>query len=58
MKLAGFLWLVTGWVIVLAAVALLRAGAQTGFALAGFLVQVAGLTQIVRAHRIPQGDKP
>lgn len=49
--------MVTGWVIVLAAVALLRAGARTGFLLAGVIVQVAGLTQIVRAHRMPHGDK-
>jgi hypothetical protein len=57
MKLAGFFWLLTGWVIVLAAVALLRAGAQGGFVLAGCAVQVVGLTQVVRAHLIPHGDK-
>jgi hypothetical protein len=57
MKLAGFFWLVTGWVIVLAAVALLRAAAQAGFVLAGCVVQAAGLTQVVRAHLIPRGDK-
>jgi hypothetical protein len=57
MKLAGFFWLITGWVIVLAAVALLRAAAQGGFVLAGCAVQIVGLTQVVRAHLIPHGDK-
>jgi len=57
MKLAGFFWLVTGWLTVLAAIALLQAAAQTGFVLAGLGVQVVGLIQIVRSHRIPSGDK-
>ena len=57
MKLAGFFWLFTGWVIVLAAVALLQAAAQTGFALIGLVVQIAGLTQIVRVHCISRGER-
>ena len=58
MKLAGFFWLITGWVIVLAAVALLRGGAQNGFALVGLAVQAAGLTQVVRFHRTSPGERP
>ena len=57
MKLAGFFWLVTGWIIVVAAVALLHAAAQAGFLLAGVAVEVLGLTQVVRSHLIPRGDK-
>jgi hypothetical protein len=57
MKLAGFFLLVTGWVIVLAAVALLHAAAQAGFVLAGLAVQVLGLIQVVRSHLIPRGDR-
>jgi hypothetical protein len=57
MKLAGFFWLITGWLIVLAAIALLRAAAQTGFVLAGIGVQAVGLTQIIRLHRIPVKER-
>jgi hypothetical protein len=57
MRLAGFFLLVTGWVIVLAAIALLHTAAQVGFALAGFVVQILGLIQTVRSHLIPPGDR-
>ena len=57
MRLAGFFLLLTGWIIVLAAVALLQAGAQAGFVLAGFLVEVLGIVMVVRAHLIPHGDR-
>jgi hypothetical protein len=57
MRLVGFFLLVGGWIIVLAAIALLQATPQTGFALAGFCVELLGLTLAVRSHLIPRGDK-
>ena len=57
MKLAGFLLLIAGWWIVLAALALLRtAPAQTGFVLAGIAVELLGLVFAFRAHLVPRGD--
>ena len=56
MKLAGFLMLVAGWGIVLAALALLRsASQQSTFVLAGFGVQAVGLVLVVRSHMLPRG---
>jgi len=56
MKLLGFLLLVAGWAIVLAAVVLLRTMAERGmFAMAGFGVELLGFTLVVRAHRLPRG---
>ena len=56
MRVIGFFLLVSGWIIVLAAIALLQAAPQTAFALAGACVQLLGLTLAVRAHLIPHGD--
>jgi hypothetical protein len=57
MKLAGFLLLPAGWIIVLAAIALLPSAApsQAGFALAGLGVQVLGLILVVRSHLTSRG---
>jgi len=57
MRLPGFLLLLAGWVIVLAAVALLRSTAQGIFAIAGLGVQLLGLSFVVRSHVIPHGSK-
>jgi hypothetical protein len=57
MRLPGFLLLLAGWLIVLAAVALLRSTAQGIFAVAGLGVQLLGLTLVVRSHVIPHGSK-
>lgn len=57
MRLAGFFLLVTGWLIVLTAVVLLRAAPQAGFVVVGVGVQALGLTQVIRSHLIPHGDK-
>lgn len=57
MRLVGFFLLVTGWIIILAAIALLEATPQTGFALAGFCVQLLGLTLAVRSHLISRADQ-
>jgi hypothetical protein len=58
MKLAGFLFLLAGWIIVLAAVALLRSPAsEAAFMLAGLGVEALGLIFVVRSHLIPRGDR-
>ena len=57
-KLTGIFLLLSGWVIVLAALALLeRGGPQSGFALAGGAVEVVGAALLFRAHRIPIGER-
>lgn len=50
MKLGGFLLLLSGWGIVVAALALLHGGAVSGFILAGLGVEVLGLVLVLRAH--------
>jgi len=53
MRLAGFLLLPSGWIIVLAAVILLpSAPAQAAFALAGMGVELLGLSIVVRSQLI------
>ncbi|HKN34124.1 MAG TPA: hypothetical protein VJX16_12875 [Terriglobales bacterium] len=53
MKLAGFLLLLAGWLIVLSTLALLHsASAQTIFLLAGIAVECLGLALVVRAHLV------
>lgn len=57
MKILGFLLLVAGWAIVLAAVALLRTEFErSAFVLAGIGVEALGLILVVRAHRPPKGE--
>ena len=58
MQLFGFFMLVTGWIIVVAAIALLHSGALAAFLLAGFAVEAWGLVQVVRSHLIPHEEKP
>lgn len=51
MKFVGFLLLVAGWIIVLAALVLLPAApVRTVFLLAGWGVEVVGLVLVVRSH--------
>lgn len=51
MRLAGFLLLVAGWGIVVAAVAILpSAPARAGFVLAGVAVELLGLALAIRSH--------
>jgi len=53
MKLAGFLLLVAGWVIVVFAFVLLPSGgARTAFALAGMAVEFLGVALAVRSHLV------
>jgi hypothetical protein len=58
MKLAGFLLLLAGWGIVLAAVGMLAsAGQRTAFVLAGFGVEITGLILVARTYRIAQAER-
>jgi hypothetical protein len=58
MKLAGFLLLLAGWLIVIAAVALLAVAPQrAGFVLAGIGVESLGLILAVRSHLVLLGDR-
>jgi hypothetical protein len=51
MKAAGFLLLGAGWLLVVAALALLASGgARTAFFLAGVSVELLGFGLAVRAH--------
>ncbi len=53
MKLAGFLLLLAGWCIVLAAIAILQAPVpRTAFVLAGIAVEALGLILVVRCYVI------
>lgn len=57
MKVAGLLLLMAGWGIVVAAVVLLKSVAQqTAFAIAGFAIEVLGLTLLFRAHQFLRGE--
>ena len=58
MKLTGFLLLLGGWIIVLAAVALLPSGSsQVSFVLVALGVEALGLTMVFRAHLIPSRER-
>jgi hypothetical protein len=57
MRFTGFLLLLSGWIIVLAAVVLLKASPQqVAFVLAGMGVEALGLVLVVRSHMIPRGE--
>jgi hypothetical protein len=58
MKLAGFLLLLAGWLLVLSAVVLLAAPSpRAAFVLAGVAVEVLGLVLVVRTHLLPRGER-
>jgi hypothetical protein len=58
MKVAGFLLLLAGWVLVLAAIAMLAAaGPRIAFLLAGLGVEVLGLVLAARSHLTPKEDE-
>ena len=58
MKFAGFLLLLTGWLLVLAAIVLLASPtSRAGFVLAGVAVEALGLTFVIRSHLILREDK-
>ena len=58
MKLVGFLLLLAGWLLVLAAIVLLAsAPPRAAFVLAGVAVEALGLTFLIRSHLILREDK-
>jgi hypothetical protein len=58
MRLVGFLLLLTGWLLVLAAIVLLASPpSRAGFVLAGVAVEALGLTFVIRSHLIAREDK-
>lgn len=58
MKALGFLMLLAGWLIALAAVALLGfATPRTAFVLAGIAVETLGLGLVIRAHLPSKGPR-
>jgi uncharacterized membrane protein YccF (DUF307 family) len=58
MKFVGFLLLLTGWFLVLAAIVLLASPAsRAGFVLAGMAVEALGLTLVIRSHLIVREDR-
>lgn len=58
LKPAGFLLLITGWILVLAAVVLLKQqAARGGFVVAGLGVEALGLVLVVRAHIAPKPER-
>jgi len=59
MRLAGFLLMPAGWIIVLAAIVLLRSHPQrVVFTLAGLGVEALGLTLVARSHVTMRRDEP
>ena len=56
MKLAGFLLLLSGWVVVIAAVVLLSSGARAVFALAGTSVEALGMGLVFHSHLVDRGQ--
>jgi amino acid transporter len=58
MRFVGFVLLLAGWFLVLAAIALLAAPAlRASFVLAGIGVEALGLVLVVRSHLIPREEK-
>jgi hypothetical protein len=58
MKLFGFLLLLAGWFIVLAAIVLLSSPpSRAGFVSAGIGVECVGLTLVVRGHLISREEE-
>ena len=56
LRLCGFLLLLAGWGLVLAAIILLApALPRAAFILAGVGVEIVGLALVIRAHRLPRG---
>jgi hypothetical protein len=58
MKIAGFLFLLAGWMLMLSALALLaRGGPRSTFLFAGLAVVVLGLVLFLRAHLTPKEEE-
>ena len=50
MKLGGFFLLLSGWVIVVAALKLLHGGTLAAFIVAGLAVEILGLALVAKSH--------
>jgi hypothetical protein len=58
LKFMGFMLLVAGWIIAVAAVPVLRAETpRAAFALAGAAVEILGLVLIVRSQPVRRGEQ-
>jgi hypothetical protein len=58
MKVVGFLMLLAGWFLVLAAIVLFASPPlRAAFVLAGIAVEALGLTFAFRSHLIPREEK-
>ncbi len=58
MKIAGFLLLLAGWLLVLSALVLLsRSGPRSAFLVAGLAVEMLGLVLFVQSHLAPKADR-
>lgn len=58
MKIAGFLLLLAGWLLILSALGLLaQSGPRSAFLLAGLAVEILGLGLFVRSHLTPKEDR-
>jgi len=58
MKVVGFLMLLAGWILVLAAIVLFASPPlRAAFVLAGFSVEALGLTLAFRSHLNPREEK-
>jgi hypothetical protein len=58
MKAVGFLMLLAGWFLVLAAIVIFAAAPlRIAFVLAGVAVETLGLILVFRSHLIPRGEK-
>ena len=58
MKIAGFLLLAAGWVILTAALVLLNSpGPRAAFVVAGIAVQIMGMVIAIRSHRIMESER-
>jgi len=57
MKPLGFVLLLAGWLIVLAAIVLLPSAAvRTAFAISGMAVEILGFALVARAHLFSPGE--
>ena len=56
MKLPGFLLLLSGWTVVIAAVALLANGPRAAFMLAGIAVEALGIGLVFHSHLVYRGQ--
>lgn len=57
MKIAGFLLMIAGWLLVASALALLSTvPPRTAFVLAGIGVELLGFVLVARAHLPPKAD--